>query len=62
MSDWDARNCTVEEIRYLLSCGYRASEASKIEAGIDKLWHMTDWWVKAVNQSLNFVIDELIAA
>lgn len=62
MNDWDARDCTVEEIRYLISCGYRAIDAPKIEAGIEKLWNLTDWWIKAVNQNLNYVIDQLIAA
>lgn len=62
MNDWDARDCVIEEIRHLMNAGYRRKDIPQVEAGIDKLWHLTDWWTEAVNRRMDFVIEDLIAA
>jgi hypothetical protein len=56
---YDARQTTVEEVRFLLAAGYRRPDTPAVEAGIARRWRREIWWRIAVNKPLSVVIHKL---
>ncbi len=61
MNNYWARDVVVEEVRYLVDCGYRGREHEAIENGIRKRWHRQTFWVVASKKPLARVINILAA-
>jgi hypothetical protein len=61
MNDYDMRDCIIEEVRFLMTGGYRTQELPKVEAGIARFWDAQEWWAEAIHLRLDDVITALAA-
>ena len=61
MNNYWPRDVVVEEVRYLVDCGYRGREREAIETGISKRWHRQTFWIVASKKPLSRVINILAA-
>jgi len=56
---FDPRQVTVDEVRALISAGYRHQDRERVEAGIARLWNRSNWWRIAMNKPLSLVVHKL---